>query len=153
MRYTVTDDGLLIVGSETGMVKLDGGPIVEKGRVGPGQMIGVDLDDGTLLSRTRELKDMLAARKPFGEWTRSITALDEIVKARATNARRCRATSCAAARSPMGYTLEDLELILHPMVEDAQGGRRLDGRRHAARRAVEPVSRPAPLSSARTSAR
>ena len=45
-------DGLLIVGSETGMVKLDEADIVEKGRVGPGQTIAVDLDDGALLSPT-----------------------------------------------------------------------------------------------------
>ncbi len=44
---------MLIVGSETGMVKLDESDIIEKGRVGPGQTIGVDLDDGALLSPTR----------------------------------------------------------------------------------------------------
>ena len=44
MRYTITSDAMLIVGSETGMVKLDGDKIIEKGRVGPGQTIAVDLE-------------------------------------------------------------------------------------------------------------
>ena len=44
LRYTISRHAMLIVGSETGMVKLDESDIVEKGRVGPGQCIGVDLD-------------------------------------------------------------------------------------------------------------
>ena len=51
-------------------------------------------------------------------------------------ARSSRRPSCAAARSPPGFTLEDLELILQPMVEEAKEADRLDGRRHAARGAV-----------------
>ncbi len=51
LRYTISRDGLLIVGSETGMVKLDDAEVVEKGRVGPGQTIGVDLDDAPFLRR------------------------------------------------------------------------------------------------------
>ncbi len=48
MRYTITEDGLLFAGSETGMVRLDEKRIVEKGRIGPGQMIAVDVDEGRL---------------------------------------------------------------------------------------------------------
>ena len=54
MRYTITGDGLLLAGSEAGMVRVDETTIVEKGRVGPGQMIGVDLAEGRLY-RTGEL--------------------------------------------------------------------------------------------------
>ena len=53
LRYAITDDGLLIAGSETGMVPLDESKIIEKGRVGPGQMLGVDLDEPQLLQRPR----------------------------------------------------------------------------------------------------
>jgi glutamate synthase (NADPH/NADH) large chain len=49
LRYTQTSDGLLIVGSEAGMVVVPETMIVEKGRLGPGQMIAVDLDEGRLL--------------------------------------------------------------------------------------------------------
>ena len=46
LRYTLTDRGLLFVGSETGMVPTDEQAVVEKGRIGPGQMIAVDLREG-----------------------------------------------------------------------------------------------------------
>ncbi|HYF07724.1 MAG TPA: glutamate synthase large subunit, partial [Acetobacteraceae bacterium] len=118
MRYTITDTGLLIVGSETGMVKLAEDAIVAKGRVGPGQCIGVDLAEARFY-RDRELKDMLAARKPFGQWTARTTRIDEIVKTEADE-RADLATEVLRRRQlAVGYTLEELETILHPMVEDA----------------------------------
>ena len=48
MRFSVTDDGLLVAGSETGMVHLDEASITEKSRLGPGEMIGVNLREGKL---------------------------------------------------------------------------------------------------------
>src|SRR5262249_38374211 len=80
MRYTVTTDGLLIAGSETGMVKIDEIDAVEKGRLGPGQMIAVDLGTGKLYKDT-QIKDHLAARRPFSDWTQNTTALDTLVRA------------------------------------------------------------------------
>jgi len=125
LRYTVTGDGLLIVGSEAGMVPVDETRVVEKGRVGPGQMIAVDLAEGRLY-HDREIKDRLAADQPYGEWVKNITnlsslmendgtdpeeAIDEGLRDREGLRRRQRAA---------GYTMEDLELILQPMVEDAK---------------------------------
>src|SRR3546814_12715571 len=48
LRYTLTADNLLVVGSESGMVLLPEASVRKKGRLGPGQMIAVDLDEGTL---------------------------------------------------------------------------------------------------------
>src|ERR687893_171395 len=59
LRYTRTADGLLVTGSETGMVKIAEERIAAKGRVGPGQCIGVDLAEARFL-QDRELKDLLA---------------------------------------------------------------------------------------------
>ena len=67
MRYTVTGDGLLIAGSETGMVPTNEGTVVEKGALGPGQMIAVDMQTGKLFHDT-EMKDVLAEAAPFGDW-------------------------------------------------------------------------------------
>ena len=64
LRYTRTNDGLLIVGSESGMVVVPETTIVEKGRLGPGQMIAVDLDEGVLL-KDREVKDRIAAEADY----------------------------------------------------------------------------------------
>ena len=57
-------DGLIFVGSETGMVHVDELTIDEKGRLGPGDIIGVNLKEGRLY-RDRELKDRLASRAPY----------------------------------------------------------------------------------------
>ncbi|HEX7391114.1 MAG TPA: glutamate synthase large subunit, partial [Acidiphilium sp.] len=79
LRYTRTNDDLLIVGSETGMVKLDESRIVERGRVGPGETIAVDLDQSRFY-HFDEMMDDLAARQDFGAWTKRITVIDHIVK-------------------------------------------------------------------------
>ncbi|MCZ6745082.1 MAG: glutamate synthase large subunit, partial [Alphaproteobacteria bacterium] len=79
MRFTRTADGLLIVGSESGMVPVKEAEVLEKGRVGPGEMIGVDLEDGRFY-HDRELKDMLARSHPYHEWVRNMTLLDNQIK-------------------------------------------------------------------------
>ncbi|HET6184094.1 MAG TPA: glutamate synthase large subunit [Acetobacteraceae bacterium] len=119
LRYTMTSDGLLIVGSETGMVKLDAERIVEKGRVGPGQAIGVDLDEARFY-RDDEMKNMLAARQSYGEWTKRITVIDHLVKTDAPEPVRYQGEELRRRQVAVGFTLEELETILHPMVEEAQ---------------------------------
>jgi glutamate synthase (NADPH/NADH) large chain len=118
MRYSITDDNLLIVGSETGMVKLAEDAILAKGRVGPGQCIGVELATGRFYT-DHELKDMLAARKPFGEWTNRTTRIDGVVQASGDERVEYTGETLRRRQLAVGYTLEDLEAILHPMVEDA----------------------------------
>ena len=118
MRFNVTANGLLITGSETGMVKVPEDRITSKGRVGPGQCVGVDLDTGRFYL-DRELKDLLAARKPFGKWTERTTRIDEIVKAGVEEPELFRGEELRRRQLAMGYTLEELETILHPMVEEA----------------------------------
>lgn len=115
LRYTITDDGLLFAGSETGMVKLDEATIVEKGRLGPGEMLAVDLEKGRFY-HDRELKGAQAARRPWGKWVSGIveadTAFDVGPEAPGFDRAELR-------RRQYGYglSMEDLELILHPMVE------------------------------------
>ncbi|MDP3419012.1 glutamate synthase large subunit [Falsiroseomonas sp.] len=118
MRYSITTDNILIIGSETGMVKVDENRVVAKGRVGPGQCVGVDLSTGRFYGDT-ELKDALSSRKPFGEWTSRTTRIDGIVKAGADEQAELTGEALRRRQLAMGYTLEELETILHPMVEDA----------------------------------
>ena len=119
LRYTVTDDGILIVGSEAGMVPLPEPGLVEKGRVGPGQMIAVDLDQGRFF-RSDELVAHLSAGNPYEEWVKGIVALDALIDVEppprpsyGERDLRRRLTAC-------GYSSEDLELILHPMAEEGK---------------------------------
>ncbi|WP_426957043.1 glutamate synthase large subunit [Muricoccus radiodurans] len=118
LRYTITADRRLIVGSETGMVAVPDDQVLTRGRVGPGQMIGVDLDEARFYGDDA-LKDALSARKPFGKWTERTTRIDEIVKADADEVVALEGEALRRRQLSMGTTLEDLETILHPMVEEA----------------------------------
>jgi len=119
IRYTITSNQMLIVGSETGMIKVEADTITEKGRVGPGQTIAVDLATARFY-RDEELKDMLAARQPFGDWARRITEIDHIVKTDAPEPVLYQGEELRRRQLSVGFSLEELELILHPMVEEAQ---------------------------------
>ena len=66
-RYCLTRDGYVVMGSETGVVELEPDRIIEKGRLGPGQMLAVDLEQGRLL-RNWEVKEEAAARHPYAAW-------------------------------------------------------------------------------------
>ncbi len=118
MRYTETSDGLLVVGSETGMIVLNEDRIVAKGRLGPGAMIGVDLAEGRLY-HDRELKDAIAASQPYADWAGDFSTLADLPAPKAAPAP---ATGAALRRLQIaaGHTMEDMELILAPMVEDAK---------------------------------
>ena len=118
LRYTVTDSKLLVVGSETGMVKFMESEIVAKGRVGPGQTIGVDLDQARFYL-DEELKDVLAARQPFGDWAKRITKIDSVVKTDCAEPALYGLPELRRRQLAVGVTLEELEMILHPMVEDS----------------------------------
>jgi len=118
LRYTITADHLLVVGSETGMVKFAESQIIAKGRVGPGQCIGVDLQEAKFYGDA-EMKDMLAARQDFGAWTRRTTKLDRIVKTDAPEPVQYDPAELRRRQLAVGTTLEELEMILHPMVEDS----------------------------------
>ena len=125
MRYSITTDGLFMVCSESGMVDVSDSDIIERGRLGPGDIIGIDLQAGKLY-RDRELKDLLAAQYPYGEWVGNITQLRDIVDSGQVAADKRNTLStvhrplstahlCAA-----GLTHEDIETILHPMAEDGK---------------------------------
>jgi glutamate synthase (NADPH/NADH) large chain len=119
MRYSLTEEGLLIVGSESGMVWMNEAQIVEKGRLGPGEMIGVDLEEGDLYHDT-EIKDLVASRQPYGQWVRNITGLDRLIRTNAPEPAVFSRDDLRRRQHAVGITLEDLEVILQPMVEEAK---------------------------------
>ncbi|HLZ66002.1 MAG TPA: glutamate synthase large subunit [Aliidongia sp.] len=119
MRYCITNDGLLITGSETGMVRVEESNIVEKGRLGPGQMLGVDLRHGQLY-RDDQLKDLMCRERPFSEWVKNITVLDSLIKQGGTEAAEFDRDELRRRQVAMGWSMEDLELILQPMTEEGK---------------------------------
>jgi len=118
MRYVRTLDGLLIAGSEMGMVPVPEANIAEKGALGPGQMIAVDMKDGKLY-HDRAIKDRLAGSQPFGDWVAKVFNLNDIM--REVPERPIFAGADLRRRQiAAGYTLEELEQILAPMAEDGK---------------------------------
>ncbi len=117
MRFTITATGLLILGSETGMVKVADADVVEKGRVGPGQSIAIDLDHGRLY-RDGDIKDLLSSRRNYSQWVKRITQL--AAGAGMPEPAELSADDLRRRQAAFGQTMEDMEMILHPMVEDAK---------------------------------
>ncbi|WP_428513681.1 glutamate synthase large subunit [Roseovarius sp.] len=118
MRYVVTGDGLVIAGSEAGMVPIDEATVREKGALGPGQMLAVDTQKGLLYHDT-EIKDKLARALPFDEWVGKITDLDEQL-AGVTETATCSGTDLRRRQIAAGYSVEELEQVLAPMAEDGK---------------------------------
>jgi len=119
LRYTITEAGLLIVGSETGMVRVDEATVREKGRVGPGQMLAVNLAEGRVY-KDAELKNALAASLPFSNWVKNITSIDSLIRKGAGETVEFDKDALRRRQVALGWSLEEIELILHPMVEDAK---------------------------------
>jgi len=118
MRYVVTGDGLMIAGSEAGMVPVDEATVVEKGALGPGQMVAVDMAEGRLF-HDAELKDKLAGAQPFGDWVGRIADL-EAETAALTEQALVEGEELRRRQIAAGYTLEEIETILAPMAEDGK---------------------------------
>ncbi|MFN4171779.1 MAG: glutamate synthase large subunit [Pseudorhodobacter sp.] len=118
MRYVVTGDGMLIAGSEAGMVPVDETTVREKGALGPGQMIAVDMVTGRLF-RDAEMKDKLAGANPYSEWIEKVvdlnTLLRDVPEEPDFTGAELRKRQIAA-----GYSLEELEQVLLPMAEDGK---------------------------------
>jgi glutamate synthase (NADPH) large chain len=119
LRYAITDDHLLVVGSESGMVVLPEASITRKGRLGPGEMIAVDLDQGRLYEDTA-IKDQISGEYPYGEMVQHFRTMDDLPQADDTAPVQFDRADLTRRQVAAGLTLEDMELILSPMVEDAK---------------------------------
>ncbi len=119
MRYTVTNDGFLIVGSETGMVVVEEEDVREKGALGPGQMIALDLKEGRLY-HDRLIKNKLAASQPFGEWVTDLNSTEELPGYKGEELASYTGDDLRRRQIVAGLSHEDLELILQPQVMNAK---------------------------------
>lgn len=116
MRFTRTYDGLLVVGSEAGMVEVAEEMVAEKGRVGPGEMIGIDMADGKFYHDT-PIKDLLAARQDFASWTSRTELLDDVIGTPELKGSMFSAEELRRRQHCFGFSMEDMEILLKPMLE------------------------------------
>ncbi|MET9691074.1 glutamate synthase large subunit [Streptomyces sp. NPDC006514] len=111
-RYWVTDDGLVVLGSEVGVLDIDPAKVVRKGRLQPGKMFLVDTAQKRIIEDD-EIKNELAAAAPYAEWLETgeielsdLPEREHIVHTHASVTRR---------QQTFGYTEEELRVILAPM--------------------------------------
>jgi glutamate synthase (NADPH) large chain len=119
-RFCVTDDGHVIMASESGVLPIAEDNIVRKWRLQPGKMLLIDLEQGRIIE-DEEIKAQLAAAEPYADWLRAaqykLKDLDEVEVA---------APALANDRGPLldrqqafGYTQEDISKFLEPMARNA----------------------------------
>ncbi len=111
-RYWVTDDGLVVLASEVGVLDIDPAQVVRKGRLQPGRMFLVDTEHGRIVE-DEEIKAELAAEAPYDEWLHAglvhledLPEREHVVHTHSSVTRRQRT---------FGYTEEELRLLLAPM--------------------------------------
>jgi len=114
-RFWVTQDGLVVLASEVGVLDIPADQVVRKGRLQPGKMFLVDIEAGRLVE-DEEIKNQLAESAPYGEWIHAgmaklvdLPAREHIVYPHASVIRRQRA---------FGYTEEELRILVTPMARN-----------------------------------
>ncbi len=121
-RYTITKDGLVVLGSEVGMLPIEPERIQEKGRLGPGQILVVDLKHKKIF-KNEQLKRQVSHGRKYRRWIHNNMVFLPRLKAERSGlagsegdrlASRDRATFIALQRAA-GYTEEDLELLIGPL--------------------------------------
>ena len=112
-RYIVTDDDLVIMGSECGCLPVPEEKIVKKWRLQPGKMFLVDLEKGRIID-DKELKESLSSAKPYAEWIERIRVkLDELPEPQ--EKREASKELLLDRQQACGYTQEDTKFLLTPM--------------------------------------
>ena len=110
-RYWVTDDGLVVLASEVGVLELDPSTVVRKGRLQPGRMFLVDTAQGRIVDDD-EIKAQLAAEQPYQEWLGQQVPLEDLPPRTMLTPQHA---SVVTHQQLFGYTTEELRLLVSPM--------------------------------------
>ena len=118
-RWVLTRDDLLTVASEVGVYKYDAGEVVAKGRLGPGQILSIDTQNGTL-RHTREVDEELKRRHPYKQWLKDNTLRLEgtLTQDRAT--RELEGDLLRMAMKMYQVSFEERDQLLRPLAETGQ---------------------------------
>ncbi|MDD4887490.1 MAG: glutamate synthase-related protein, partial [Thiomonas sp.] len=115
-RYIVTDDDLVIMASESGVLPISESHIVKKWRLQPGKMFLIDMEAGRIID-DKEIKGQLASARPYGQWIENlrirIDDLDHLGHAAPSS------IPLLDRQQAFGYTQEDLKFLMAPMAEKA----------------------------------
>ena len=113
-RYCITTDDRVIMASETGVLPVDPKLVKEKGRLQPGKMFVVDLEEGRIIS-DEEIKSKICTQKPYGEWLNKYKIrLEELPEPRVMFT-HLEHQQVFKYQKAFGYTTEDLDVLIAPM--------------------------------------
>ncbi|WAC39600.1 glutamate synthase large subunit [Pedobacter sp. SL55] len=118
-RYALTSDDRVIMASESGAVEIDQGTVIEKGRLTPGKMFVVDMEQGRIISDD-EIKQQVCGRRPYADWINQYQIkLEELPEPRVmfTNLSE---ESIFNYQQVFGYTREDIDLLIKPMAMEGK---------------------------------
>ncbi len=112
-RFWVTDEGLVVFASEAGVLDIPQHKVIQKGRLQPGRMLLVDLDEHRLIDDS-EIKNRLAEEQPYGEWLNNQLHMKDLPE----RAHVVHSHSSVIRRHQMfGYTHEEVKALIAPMAE------------------------------------
>jgi len=116
-RYSITQDGYIVVASEAGVTDLPESEIVEKGRLGPGQAIAFNLQTNQVL-KNWEIKQQIAQQQPYREWLQRYRR--ELTPQEFPDDRQLEAPLLLRSQTAFGYTTEDVEMIIEEMASQGK---------------------------------
>jgi glutamate synthase (NADPH) large chain len=120
-RYCVTDDDMVIMGSESGVLPVPESKIVRKWRLQPGKMFLIDLEQGRMID-DEELKANLAHSKPYKQWIENLRIKIDDVEGPATITPPGSAVSLLDRQQAFGMTQEDVKFLMAPMAANGEEG-------------------------------
>ncbi|MFZ2739588.1 MAG: glutamate synthase-related protein [Burkholderiaceae bacterium] len=130
-RYCITDDDLVIMGSESGVLPVPENKIVRKWRLQPGKMFLIDLEQGRMID-DEELKSNLAQSKPYKQWIENLRIkLDDVQLESGAESKDNTAgatlpidpaASLLDRQQAFGYTQEDIKFLMAPMAQSGEEG-------------------------------
>ncbi|QPN32748.1 glutamate synthase-related protein [Diaphorobacter sp. JS3051] len=121
-RYVVTDDDLVILASEAGVLPVPDGKIVRKWRLQPGKMLLIDLEQGRLIEDD-ELKANIVNTKPYKQWIENLRIkLDDVKVGESAVHPAASALPLLDRQQAFGFTQEDIKFLLAPMAKNGEEG-------------------------------
>ncbi len=124
-RYCITEDDLVIMASETGVLPVPESKIVRKWRLQPGKMFLIDLEQGRMID-DEELKSSLAKAKPYRQWIENLRIRLESLGGSSSDAPLNRALASSISlldrQQAFGYSQEDIKFLMAPMAANGEEG-------------------------------
>lgn len=120
-RYIVTDDDLVVMASESGVLDIPQNKIIKKWRLQPGKMFLIDIEQGRIVD-DEELKNQFASAKPYRQWIDNVRVKLDEIPVLAPPASEDADTTLLDRQQAFGYTQEDIKFLLSPMAQLGEEG-------------------------------